>query len=49
MKRVLQRELLNELSKQILSGKIHKDSVIFIDVKNETEFIFENISDMEVV
>lgn len=42
LKRVLQRELLNELSKQILAGKIQKDSVIFIDLKNGVEFVFEN-------
>jgi ATP-dependent Clp protease ATP-binding subunit ClpB len=43
LKRVLQREILNELSKQILSGKVHKDSVIFVDLKNDVEFVFENI------
>src|SRR6185503_18583950 len=31
LKRVLQREILNELSKQILSGKIQKDSVILVE------------------
>ncbi|MBL0742482.1 ATP-dependent chaperone ClpB [Chryseolinea lacunae] len=49
LKRVLQRELLNELSKQILAGKVQKDSVIFIDLKNETDFIFENLEEAEVV
>jgi ATP-dependent Clp protease ATP-binding subunit ClpB len=49
LKRVLQRELLNELSKQILAGKVHKDSVIFVDVKNENEFVFENIEADEVL
>jgi ATP-dependent Clp protease ATP-binding subunit ClpB len=49
LKRVLQREILNELSKQILSGKVSKDSVIFVDLKNETEFIFENIGSIEEV
>jgi ATP-dependent Clp protease ATP-binding subunit ClpB len=43
LKRVLQRELLNQLSKQILAGTVHKDSVIFVDVHNENEFVFENI------
>lgn len=43
LKRVLQREILNELSKQILAGKIDKDSLIFVDLKNEIEFVFENI------
>jgi ATP-dependent Clp protease ATP-binding subunit ClpB len=49
LKRVMQREILNELSKQILSGKVHKDSIIFIDLQNENEFVFENLEDAEVV
>ncbi|HEX6225894.1 MAG TPA: ATP-dependent chaperone ClpB [Chryseolinea sp.] len=49
LKRVIQRELLNELSKQILAGKVHKDSVIFIDLINETDFSFENLEEAEVV
>lgn len=49
LKRVMQRELLNELSKQILSGKVHKNSVIFIDIKNETDFVFENLEDATLV
>lgn len=49
LKRVMQREILNELSKQILAGKVHKDSVIFVDLKNENEFVFENLEAAEVV
>ncbi|MFN3840016.1 MAG: ATP-dependent chaperone ClpB [Cyclobacteriaceae bacterium] len=49
LKRVLQREILNELSKQILAGKVQKDSVILVDIKNEVEFVFENLADAEVV
>jgi ATP-dependent Clp protease ATP-binding subunit ClpB len=49
LKRVLQREILNELSKQILSGKVNKDSVIFVDMKNEVEFEFINLDGVEVV
>ena len=49
LKRVIQRELLNELSKQILSGKVQKESVIFIDLINETDFSFENLEAAEVV
>jgi len=49
LKRVIQRELLNELSKQILSGKVQKESVIFIDLINETDFSFENLEPAEVV
>ena len=42
LKRVLQRELLNELSKQILAGKISKESVIVVELENEVEFKFVN-------
>lgn len=49
LKRVFQREILNELSKQLLSGKVKKDSVIYVDLKNEVEFVFENITTAEVV
>jgi ATP-dependent Clp protease ATP-binding subunit ClpB len=49
LKRVLQREILNELSKQILAGKVHKDSLIFVDLKNDVEFVFENLEDAEVI
>jgi ATP-dependent Clp protease ATP-binding subunit ClpB len=48
LKRVLQREILNELSKQILAGKVHRDSVIAVDMKNEVEFVFENLEDVEM-
>jgi ATP-dependent Clp protease ATP-binding subunit ClpB len=44
LKRVLQRELLNELSKQILAGKVSKDDVIHVDLKNDVEFEFINDS-----
>jgi ATP-dependent Clp protease ATP-binding subunit ClpB len=49
LKRVIQREILNELSKQILSGKVNKDAVIFVDLINDVEFEFINISEAEVV
>jgi ATP-dependent Clp protease ATP-binding subunit ClpB len=49
LKRVLQREILNELSKQILAGKVNKDSVIFVEMKNEVEFEFINLDAVEVV
>lgn len=44
LKRVLQRRILNELSKQILSGKIQKDAVIMMELNEEGEVVFENIS-----
>jgi len=49
LKRVLQKEIMNELSKQILSGKVQKDAVIFVDLVNDTEFVFENLMDTELV
>ncbi|MFM8851257.1 MAG: ATP-dependent chaperone ClpB [Cytophagales bacterium] len=49
LKRVMQREILNELSKQILSGKVNKDSIIYVKLKNEVEFEFVNVTDAEVV
>lgn len=49
LKRVLQRELLNELSKQILSGKVNKDSVIFVELKNDVEFDFVNVIEPDVL
>ena len=49
LKRVLQREILNELSKQILAGKVNKDSVIFVGMKNEVEFEFINLNNVEVM
>jgi ATP-dependent Clp protease ATP-binding subunit ClpB len=43
MKRVLQRVVLNELSKSILSGKIKKDSAVLMDVDQEGNLTFENV------
>ncbi|HEV7230540.1 MAG TPA: ATP-dependent chaperone ClpB [Bacteroidia bacterium] len=41
VKRILQKKVLNELSKQILAGKVQKDSDIVLDVFND-ECIFRN-------
>ena len=41
IKRVIQKRVLNELSKQILGGKVTKDAVIVLDVFNQ-EFVFRN-------
>ena len=43
MKRVLQRVVLNELSKSILSGKIQRDSAVLMDVDKEGNLTFENV------
>jgi len=42
VKRAIQREVLNELSKAIISGKITADSVILID-SFEDEIVFRNV------
>ncbi|RVU24684.1 ATP-dependent chaperone ClpB [Sandaracinomonas limnophila] len=43
MKRLLQRAVLNELSKLILSGKVQKDSAVMMDVDKEGGLVFENV------
>ncbi|MCF8464712.1 MAG: ATP-dependent chaperone ClpB [Flavobacteriales bacterium] len=46
LKRVIQREVLNELSKQILAGKVSKDGVIILDCFDK-EVVFRNQSKAE--
>ena len=41
IKRVLQKRVLNELSKQILAGKVQKNGQIVLDLFNK-EFVFRN-------
>jgi ATP-dependent Clp protease ATP-binding subunit ClpB len=43
VKRVMQKQVLNELSKQILAGKINKDSEIVLDMFDH-KFVFRNSS-----
>ncbi|MDH5366623.1 MAG: ATP-dependent chaperone ClpB [Cyclobacteriaceae bacterium] len=43
LKRVLQREVLNVLSKEILSGKVNKEDVISIDLDSNDQIRFENV------
>lgn len=47
LKRVIQRKVLNELSKHILSGKVDKDSVVSIELTPEKEIEFVNIEKVE--
>ncbi|MPR35848.1 ATP-dependent chaperone ClpB [Salmonirosea aquatica] len=44
LKRVLQRRILNELSKGILSGQVAKDAVIMMELDDNGEISFENVS-----
>ena len=45
VKRVIQKEVLNQLSKEILSGKITTDSIILLDAFDDT-MVFRNQSDL---
>ena len=45
VKRVLQKEVLNTLSKEILSGKITTDSIILLDCFDD-QLVFRNQSDL---
>ena len=46
VKRVMQKRVLNELSKQILAGKVQKDANIVLDVFDK-EFVFRNPIDAD--
>ncbi|MEY2924934.1 MAG: hypothetical protein RLZZ337_1482, partial [Bacteroidota bacterium] len=43
LKRAMQREVLNKLSKEILAGNIKSDSHIVMDINKSKEFIFNNV------
>ncbi len=45
VKRVIQKEVLNELSKELLSGKISKDSIILLDAFDQ-QLVFRNQGDL---
>ncbi|HAA11611.1 MAG TPA: ATP-dependent chaperone ClpB [Cytophagales bacterium] len=48
LKRVMQRELLNALSKEILAGKIVKDSVVGIVLNEQEEIEFINVDEVKL-
>lgn len=48
LKRVLQRQILNELSKDILAGKIFKDAVIGITLSDDHQIEFINLDEIQV-
>ena len=45
VKRVIQKEVLNQLSKEILAGKVTTDSIILLDAFDD-ELVFRNQSDL---
>jgi ATP-dependent Clp protease ATP-binding subunit ClpB len=48
LKRALQREILNELSKEILAGAITRDSVIGITLGDHNRIEFLNLDKVEI-
>lgn len=48
LKRVIQRSILNELSKMILSGTIDKDKVILLDINEQGDYVFENMPELNL-
>jgi ATP-dependent Clp protease ATP-binding subunit ClpB len=48
LKRVIQKKILNELSKEILAGKVDKDSKIKLDMF-DNKFVFLNPKETEKV
>ncbi|AWV98028.1 ATP-dependent chaperone ClpB [Arcticibacterium luteifluviistationis] len=49
LKRVIQRMILNELSKKILANEIDKDAVIIMELSPKGDIVFENVTAAEVV
>ncbi|MES2733136.1 MAG: ATP-dependent chaperone ClpB [Bacteroidota bacterium] len=48
LKRVLQKRILNELSKEILAGRIIKDSVVGMMLDENGEIVFVNVGKVEI-
>lgn len=48
LKRTMQRLVLNELSKQILSGYIKNDSAVLVDLDADHQIYFKNIDSVVV-
>ncbi|MTI20177.1 ATP-dependent chaperone ClpB, partial [Fulvivirga sp. RKSG066] len=48
LKRVLQREILNELSKEILAGKINKEAIVGVDIDDNKQIEFINLDSVEI-
>ena len=46
VKRVIQREVLNQLSKEILAGKVTTDSIILLD-SFDGKLVFRNQNQLE--
>ena len=47
LKRVIQRLILNELSKEILAGKVSKDDVVEVSLSSERDIVFTNVQSVD--
>jgi ATP-dependent Clp protease ATP-binding subunit ClpB len=48
LKRVLQREVLNQLSKEILAGNISRDSIVGIELSDDRQIKFINLDEVQI-
>ncbi len=48
LKRVMQREILNQLSKDILAGKVNKEDIIGITMNDGKEIEFLNLNEVDI-
>lgn len=48
LKRTMQRLILNELSKQILSGYIKNDSAVLVDLDADKQVYFKNVETADI-
>ncbi|MCV9388422.1 ATP-dependent chaperone ClpB [Reichenbachiella ulvae] len=48
LKRVIQKQILNELSKQILAGKIDNEAVIGVTLNDQNNIEFINLDEVEI-
>ncbi|WP_186753657.1 ATP-dependent chaperone ClpB [Echinicola salinicaeni] len=48
LKRTMQRMVLNELSKEILSGYIKNDSAVLVDLDADKQVYFKNVENIEI-
>jgi len=48
LKRVMQREVLNKLSKEILAGTVDKDSIVGVELSDDQQIQFINLDEVQI-
>jgi ATP-dependent Clp protease ATP-binding subunit ClpB len=48
LKRIMQKRILNELSKAILSETVTKDSIVYISLSDTDEILFQNTDPIDL-